>query len=93
VNRPLPRGDRGHRSGDPGGQSRRSRSLPRTFRLVGRVAAVASKQRNSPRCATVGPRALGSRVGQPVLGSAPEVERPARACRAGQEGGAFDATC
>jgi hypothetical protein len=94
VNRSLSPRDRGHRSGDPGGESRPAWSLPGAVRLVGGVAAVASKPRVGHRCAIVGPRALGARTGQPVLGNAPEVEEPAR----GVPGGpgrreALDATC
>ena len=35
MNRSLSPRDRGHRSGDPGGQSRPAGSLPRALRLVG----------------------------------------------------------
>jgi len=73
VNRSLPRGDRGHRSPDPCWAPRFTRALPRAVRLVGGVKATASAIRNGHCCATVGPRVFGSRIGQSVLGSVPEI--------------------
>ena len=93
MNRALPQRDRRDRISDPRWASRSGRVVSGAGRLVGGVKATASAIRKGHRCATVGARAFEARVCQSVLGAGLEAARPARACRAGQEGGDFDATC
>jgi hypothetical protein len=61
MNRPLPPGDRGSRSGDPRGPFRCGRALSGTGGLVRRITAAETAQRIGHRCATIGPRWLGLR--------------------------------
>src|SRR4051812_40871692 len=89
MNRALPPGDRGRRSADSGWASGSTGAVPRTRRLVGGTAAIASV---GLRCATVGPRSTGWRgLGVSAKGAVslrgrelwPEAKKPAAAVPGG----------
>jgi hypothetical protein len=87
VNRKVPQRDRRDRGSDPRWEYGLARSRPGVGGLVGGIETTASPIGNGPRCATVGPRALGARAGHPVLGVRQKQKGPPGACQAGQEGG------
>ena len=59
MNRPLPRGDRGHRISDPRRAPGSGRAVPGARRLVGGTAAAASSMAVGHHEPPVGSRALG----------------------------------
>jgi hypothetical protein len=88
MNRKLPPGDRGHRSGDPRFAYRSGRAVPRACHWWGELRLLQTAWRVGERCATVGSRSLGLRgvgvmakaavIWQGAQGIGAEAESPPR---------------